>query len=210
MATSSKRISQFTLYTNQQFDPAWLTCMIPANFTSVGEPEYPDTFKVPLSSLVMSLRDVSSNGQLTVLKTISAACPVIIGETNNRSGIFIYKGTSPSNSEFFNLQRDSNASSFLTIGVGKSWFFKIFVIGVNSNGNQSTNIEFIGLIRRNLQGNVELVGTTTKIIHSRDDILTDAEILADNSNSKTITIRAKGGTSAIPYSWTARMDIVQA
>jgi hypothetical protein len=203
MATTSKRISQLPLYTNQQFNPAWLTCVIPANFASIDNSEYPDTFKVPVSSLVMSLQDASLNGQLTVLKTVSAASSVIIGETSNRSIIFTYKGTSPS-TDFVDLASDSNSQQYLTIGFNKSWFFKIFIIGVNTS-NQSTNMEFIGLIRRNSSGTVQLVGTTTKIIYSRDDINTDAQILADDSISKTIKIQTKG----TGYKWTARMDIVE-
>jgi hypothetical protein len=200
MATTSKRISQLPLYTNQQFNPVWMTCVIPANFTSLDNTEYPDTFKVPLSSLVMSLKDVSLNGQLTVLKTVSAASSVIIGETSNRSIIFTYKGTSTSNNQFIDLTTDSNSIQYLTIGFNKSWFFKVFLIGVNTS-NQSTNIELIGLIRRNSSGTVQLVGTTTKIIYSRDDINTDAQIVAD----ETIKIQTKG----TGYKWTARMDIVE-
>jgi hypothetical protein len=204
MATTSKRISQLPLYTNQQFNPVWLTCTIPANFASLDNQEYPDTFKVPVSSIMMSLQDASLNGQLTVLKTVSASCPVIIGEINNRTVIFTFKGTSPS-TNFVDLVADSNSQQYLTIGVNKSWFFKIFIIGVNSS-NQSTNIEFIGLVRRNSTGTVEIVGTTTKIIYSRDDTSTDADVIVDDSVNKTIKIQAKG----TGYSWTARMDIVQA
>jgi hypothetical protein len=203
MATTSKRISQLPLYTNQQFNPLWMTCVIPANFAALDTPEYPDTFKVPLSTLVNSLKDVSMNGQLTVLKTVSAACPVIIGTTTNRSGIFIYRGFSQTNTVTV-LSQDTNAQQLLTIGVGKSWFFKVFIIGVNSS-NQSTSIEFIGLIRRNSLGTVELVGTPTKIIHSRNDITTDAFVEDDNSDLRSIKISAKGSS----YNWTARLDIVE-
>jgi hypothetical protein len=203
MATTSKRISQLTLYTNQQFNPAWLTCTIPANFASVDNQEYSDTFKVSLSSLVMSLQDVSMNGQLTVLKTVSAACPVFIGDSDSRTGIFTFKGTSPSTS-FIDLVADTNSQQYLTIGINKSWFFKVFIIGVNSV-NQSTNIEFIGLIKRSSNGTVEIVGTTTKIIYSREDISTDANVTINDDVAKTIKIQAKGAG----YKWTARMDIVQ-
>jgi hypothetical protein len=178
--------------------------MIPANFASLDNAEYPDTFKVPVSSLMMSLKDVSLNGQLTVLKTVSAASSFLIGETTNRTGIFTYKGTSTSNDQFIDLTTDSNSIQYVTLGVNKSWFFKVFLIGVN-NSNQSTNIELIGLIRRTSSGTVQLVGTTTKIIYSRDDTLTDAQILADDSVSKTIKIQTKG----TGYKWTARMDIVE-
>jgi hypothetical protein len=203
MAATSKRISQLPSYTNQQFNRAWLTCTIPANFASVDNQEYPDTFKVPVSSIVMSLQDVSMNGQLTVLKTVSAACPVFIGDTDSRTGIFTFKGTSPS-TNFIDLVADTNSQPYLTIGVNKSWFFKVFIIGVNSS-NQSTNIEFIGLIKRNSVGNVGIVGTTTKIIYSREDISTDANVTVDDGVAKTIKIQTKG----VGYKWTARMDIVQ-
>jgi hypothetical protein len=204
MSTTSKRISQLPLYTNTQFNPAWMSCVIPANFNSLDNAEYPDTFKVSLSSVVMSLQDVSLNGQLTVLKTLSASCPVLIGDTRNKTGIFIYRGISNTSTTFTNLASDLNSQQYLTIGVNRSWFFKIFVIGVNSS-NLSTNIEFIGLLKRNSSGNVSLVGTPTKIIHSRDDIQSDSEIFANNGIEKTIDIRVKGSG----YSWTARMDIVQ-
>lgn len=54
MAITSKRISQLPLYTNEKFNPAWLTCTFPANFSSFDSTEYPDTFKVPMSSVMMS------------------------------------------------------------------------------------------------------------------------------------------------------------
>jgi hypothetical protein len=143
------------------------------------------------------------NGQLTVLKTVSAACPVFIGDSDSRTGIFTFKGTSPSTS-FIDLVADTNSQQYLTIGINKSWFFKVFIIGVNSV-NQSTNIEFIGLIKRSSNGTVEIVGTTTKIIYSREDISTDANVTINDDVAKTIKIQAKGAG----YKWTARMDIVQ-
>jgi hypothetical protein len=210
MATTSKRISQLPLYTNQQYNPAWLTCTFPANFTGFDSPEFPDTFKVPISAVMMSMRDAAFSGQLTVLKTLSAAGPVVIGESKNKSYVFIYKGTSNSTVEV-PLTKPQNASSLLLMPVNTSWFFKVFVIGRSSNSTASTNIEFIGLIKRNISGTVSLVGTTTKMIHSREDLSTDASLEAnDVEGEKTLNIKVKGGSLLNPYTWTARVDIVEA
>lgn len=210
MATTSKRISQLPLYTNQQFAPAWLTCTFPANFSSSENPEFPDTFKVPITSIMMSMKDAAFSGQLTVLKTLSSAGPVVIGESKNKSYVFIHKGTSNSLTEV-SLTKPQNVSNLLLIPVNTSWFFKAFVIGRSSTSTSSTNIEFIGLIKRNSSGTVSLVGTTTKMIHSREDLSTDASISAnDVEGEKTLEIRVKGGTTLEPYSWTARVDIVEA
>ncbi len=210
MATTSKRISELPLYTNQQYNPAWLTCRIPANFYST-DPVFPDTFQVPITSLMMSMGDGGFSGNVSILKNLKVGGPVVLGEENskNKSYIFIYKGTSYSTSEV-SLTKPQN--SLLTIPNNTSWFFKVFVIGKSTDSTaSSTNIEFIGLIKRNNLGTVSLVGTTTKMIHSRENLSTDAFLEADDSTGeKTIKIKVKGGSISSPYVWTARVDIVEA
>lgn len=213
MATTSKRISELTPYTKPQFDINWQTCIIPANFVDVDSPSqaYPDTFKVSMSSMALNFKDGFYSGVLTVLKTLSADAPFLLGSTTNRTGTFIYKATTTDTEFFIPLTTSSNTTPYVTLSVGTSWFFKVFIIGVNTNQNKSTNIEFTGLIKRDSSvGDVSIVGIPTKIIHSREDITTDAIIEADNASiGKTLSIKTKGGTSSEPYNWTAKLDIVQ-
>lgn len=155
------------------------------------------------------MRDAAFSGQLTVINTLSSVGPVALGESTNKSYVFIYKGTSNSSTEV-TLTPPQNNPALLIMPINTSWFFKIFIIG-RSTTTYSTNIEFIGLIKRNSAGNVSLVGTTTKMIHSREELNTDAFLEADNSEGyKSLKINVKGGTLSAPYNWTARVDIVQA
>lgn len=212
MATTSKRISELTPYVKAQFDPNWQTCILPANFFDINSPgqAFPDTFKVSVSSLAMNFKDGYYTGVLTVLKTLSADAPFLLGTNNNRSGTFIYKATTINDSFYTPLVPDVNAISYLTMSLGKSWFFKVFIIGVNNISNYSTNIEFTGLIKRNSTGTVSIVGIPTKMIHSREDLNTDAFIEADDTNTgKTLKINVKGGSTGSPYNWTAKLDIVE-
>jgi hypothetical protein len=213
MATTSKRISELTPYVKAQFDPNWQSCILPANFVDIDSPNqaYPDTFKVSVSSLALNFKDGFYSGVLTVLKTLSADAPFLLGSTKNRTGTFIYKGTTTGAEFFTPLTTGLDSIPYVTMAVGTSWFFKVFIIGVNTNQNKSTNIEFTGLIKRdNIAGDVSIVGIPTKIIHSREELSTDAVIEADNTLlGKTLAIRAKGGTSFTPYNWTAKLDIVQ-
>ena len=211
MATTSKRISELTPYIKAQFDPNWQTCTLPANFANIENLQYPDTFKVSMSSMALNFKDGFYSGVLTVLKTLSADAPFLLGNTTNRSGTFIYKGTTLDSNFYTQLTTDLNTSQYITIPIGKSWFFKIFIIGVNPIQNKSTNIEFTGLIKRdNMIGAVSIIGVPTKMIHSREDLNTDATIEADDTLlGKTLKINVKGGTSGSPYNWTAKLDIVQ-
>lgn len=213
MATTSKRISELTPYVKVQFDPNWQTCVIPANFADITSPnqQFPDTFKVTMSAMALNFKDGAYSGVLTVLKTLSADAPLLLGTNTNRSATFVYKAQSISEEFYTTLVTEPHYALYTTIPIGKSWFFKVFIIGVSNTNNQSTNIEFTGLIKRNSStGDVSIVGVPTKIIHSREDLNTDAIIEADNTNTgKTLSIKVKGGGSLTPYNWTARVDIVQ-
>lgn len=213
MATTSKRISELTPYLKAQFDPNWQTCIIPANFVDIDSPNqaYPDTFKVSMSSMALNFKDGFYSGVLTVLKTLSADAPLLLGSSKNITGTFIYKGTTNGTEFFLPLTTSLNSTPYTTLSIGTSWFFKVFIIGVNIVQNKSTNIEFTGLIKRdNITGDVSIVGVPTKIIHSREDLSSDAIIEADNTNlGKTLTIKTKGGTVSVPYNWTAKLEIVQ-
>jgi hypothetical protein len=213
MATTSKRISELKPYTNPQFDINWQSCILPANFVDVGSPNqaYPDTFKVSMSSMALNFKDGFYSGVLTVLKTLSADAPFLLGSTTNRTGTFIYKTTTDNTDFFVPLSTSLDAKPYITLPIGASWFLKVFIIGVNTTENKSTNIEFTGLIKRNSSdGTVSIVGTPTKIIHSREDLTTDATLEADDTNTgKTLSIKTKGGTVSHPYKWTAKLDIVQ-
>jgi hypothetical protein len=213
MATTSKRISDLNLYTNTQHSPTWYTCILPANFASAIDPLYPDTFKVPVSSLMMSIKDASFAGDVTFLKSVSADAPLYLGSKTQRSAIFIFKGTSNQSANKINLL-NSNNSNELIIPVNSTWFFKSFTIGV-SKTNQCTAIEHIGIVQRYSDGNVRLVPDigepSTKIIHTRTDVTTDAFIEVNNSvDKKTIDIKVLGGSLSNSYNWTSRLDIVQA
>jgi hypothetical protein len=213
MATTSKRISELTPYVKAQFDSNWQTCVLPANFVDVEDPggQYPDTFKVAVSSLALNFKDGYYSGVLTVLKTLSADAPFLLGTTTNQSGTFIYKATTTTADFYTSLTTDSNTLPYTVLPFGKSWFFKAFIIGVDTVQNKSTNIEFTGLIKRDSSvGSVSIVGTPTKMIHSREDLTTDATIEADNiETAKTLKINVKGGSPSAPYNWTAKLDIVQ-
>lgn len=213
MATTSKRISELTPYVKAQFDPNWQTCIIPANFVDVADPSglYPDTFKVSVSSLALNFKDGFYSGVLTVLKTLSADAPFLLGTPTNQSGTFIYKAVTTTTDFYTSMSTDSNSIPYTTLSIGKSWFFKAFIIGVDLVLNKSTNIEFTGLIKRDSNtGDVSIVGVPTKMIHSREDLTTDATIEADNTNTgKTLRMNVKGGSPSNPYRWTAKLDVVQ-
>ena len=213
MATTSKRISQLALFEKTQHDSLWQSCVVPANFNDLNVPEYPDTYKVPMSSLFLSIRKASFDGSVVFKNEVNFQnVPIVFGNPleKNQSNSFILKGTTIGNSVYLN--RDSTSEKYLQIQVGSSWFFKLFVIGVSSRQlSNSTSVEFNGLIRNSGLGEVTFVGTPSKIIHSRDNINTDAIIEADNRvGYKTIQVKVFGGTDpADTYNWTARLDIVQ-
>lgn len=213
MATTSKRISQLKLFEKAQHDSLWQSCVVPANFNDLDVPEYPDTYKVPMSSLFLSIRKASFDGSVVFKNEVNFQnVPIVFGNPleKNQSNSFILKGTTVGNSVYLN--RDSTSEKYLQIQVGSSWFFKLFVIGVSSRQlSNSTSVEFNGLIRNSGLGEVTFVGTPSKIIHSRDNINTDAIIEADNRvGYKTIQVKVFGGTdTADTYNWTARLDIVQ-
>jgi hypothetical protein len=211
MPSSSRRISELKNYTNVQFASGWQSGIIPINyFTDI--PDYPDTYKVPISSVALNFKDGAFSGQLTVLGTLSANAPVYYGTFNNRTITFVTKGTSTSTAESLTLVPTDNTSS-MVVPIGKSWFFKVFIIGVsNLTSRKSTNIEFTGLIRRDdapaPSDTISIVGIPTKIIHSRDDLTTNASIEANNITKK-LDIKVFGGGGAETYGWTARIDLVQ-
>lgn len=212
MATTSKRISQLTQFTKTQHDPLWQSCVVPANFNDLTAPEYPDTYKVPLSDMFLNIKDASFSGDVSFKKPISVQnSPILMGASTekNQSNSFIFKGTTVGNS--VTLTSDANSQPYLLMNNSTSWFFKLFVIGIsNKQFSNSTSVEFTGIIRNNTLGEVTFVGTPSKMIHSRDNINTDAIIEADNRvGYKTIKINAVGGTDVNDtYSWTARLDIV--
>ena len=213
MASSSRRISELKLYTNTQFASGWQSAVIPTNyFTDI--PDYPDTYKVPISAVAMNFQDGAFGGHLTILRTLSANAPVYYGTQTNRTVTFVTKGTS-TDSATPALLTPTDVTSNMELPIGKSWFFKIFIIGVSSLvDRKSTNIEFTGLIRRDNapapSDTISIIGVPTKIIHSRDDLTTDATIEA-NSITKKLDIKVSGGGNAPgeTYGWTARIDLVQ-
>jgi len=213
MATTSKSISQLTLFQKAQHDALWNSCVVPANFNDLDVPEYPDTYKVPMSSLFLSIKEASFSGEVEFKKPINVQnSPILMGNPTekNQSNSFILKGTTIGNT--ITLSRDVNSEKYLQIQVGSSWFFKLFVIGISSRAlSNSTSVEFNGLIRNSTLGEVSFVGTPSKIIHSRDNINTDVLIEADNRvGYKTLQVKAVGGTDITDqYHWTARLDIVQ-
>jgi len=225
MATTSKRISQLTTFTKTQHDPLWQSCVVPANFNDLTAPEYPDTYKVPLSDMFLNIKDASFSGDVTFKKPINVqSSPILMGTTTttggnttkdrNQSNSFIFKGTTVGNPviSYVTLTSDANSLQYLQIQVGSSWFFKLFVIGISSKqASNSTSVEFNGIIRNNNLNEVTFVGTPSKMIHSRDNISTDVRIEPSNTlGNKTILIKADGGTDINDtYNWTGRLDIVQ-
>jgi hypothetical protein len=212
MASSSRRISELKNYTNVQFASGWQSAVIPANyFTDI--PDFPDTYKVPISSVALNFKDGAFSGHLTVLGTLSANAPVFYGTTTNRTITFVTRGVSNSSSTSTTLEPTDRTSS-MVLPIGKSWFFKVFIIGVsNQTSRKSTNIEFTGLIRRDdapaPNDAISIVGIPTKIIHSREDLTTDATIEA-NSITKKLDIKVRGGgVGGETYGWTSRVDLVQ-
>jgi hypothetical protein len=186
--------------------------VIPVNyFTDI--PDYPDTYKVPISSVALNFKDGAFSGHLTVLGTLSANAPVFYGTTTNRTITFVTRGVSNSSSTSTTLEPTDRTSS-MVLPIGKSWFFKVFIIGVsNQTSRKSTNIEFTGLIRRDNapapNDTISIVGIPTKIIHSREDLTTDATIEA-NSITKKLDINVLGGgVSGETYGWTSRVDLFQ-
>ena len=212
MASSSRRISELKLYTNTQFASGWQSAVIPSNyFTDI--PDYPDTYKVPISSVALNFRDGAFYGQLTVLGALSAHAPVYYGTTTNRTLTFVTKAVSNTTTQPTLLEPTDKTSS-MVLPIGKSWFFKIFIIGVsNTSSRRSTNIEFSGLIRRDdapaPNDKISIVGIPTKIIHSREDLTTDAFIEANNLTKKIDIKVYGGGTSGETYNWTGKLDLVQ-
>jgi len=213
MATTSKRISQLTTFTKTQHDPLWQSCVVPANFNDLTAPEYPDTYKVPLSDMFLNIKDASFSGDVSFKKPISVQnSPILMGNPTekNQSNSFIFKGTTVGNS--VTLTSDANSKQYLLMNTRTSWFFKLFVIGIsNKQLSNSTSVEFTGIIRNNTLGEVTFVGTPSKMIHSRDNINTDVTIAANSIvGDRTIKINAVGGTdTSDTYTWTARLDIVQ-
>jgi len=213
MATTSKRISQLTTFTKTQHDPLWQSCVVPANFNDLTDPEYPDTYKVPLSDMFLNIKDASFSGDVSFKKPISVQnSPILMGNPTekNQSNSFIFKGTTVGNS--VTLTSDDNSKQYLLMNTRTSWFFKLFVIGIsNKQLSNSTSVEFTGIIRNNTLGEVTFVGTPSKMIHSRDNINTDVTIAANSIvGDRTIKINAVGGTdTSDTYTWTARLDIVQ-
>ena len=216
MATTSKRISQLTQFTKTQHDPLWQSCVVPANFNDLTAPEYPDTYKVPLSDMFLNIKDASFSGDVSFKKPISVQnSPILMGNPTekNQSNSFIFKGTTVGNPVISSvtLTSDANSQPYLLMNASTSWFFKLFVIGIsNKQLSNSTSVEFTGIIRNNTLGDVTFVGTPSKMIHSRDNINTDVTIEASSAaGDKTIKIKAFGGTeTSETYSWTARLDIV--
>ena len=213
MATTSKRISQLTQFTKTQHDPLWQSCVVPANFNDLTAPEYPDTYKVPLSDMFLNIKDASFSGDVSFKKPISVQnSPILMGNPTekNQSNSFIFKGTTIGNT--VPLTSDANSKQYLLMNTRTSWFFKLFVIGIsNKQLSNSTSVEFTGIIRNNSVGEVTFVGTPSKMIHSRDNINTDVTIAASSvMGDTTIKINAVGGTdTSDTYTWTARLDIVQ-
>lgn len=213
MASSSRRISELKLYTNVQFASGWQSAVIPANyFTDI--PDYPDTYKVPMSSVALNFKDGAFSGHLTILGTLSANAPVFYGTLTNRTLTFVTKGTSTSSTNPV-LMVPTDPTSSMVLPIGKSWFFKVFLIGVsNQTSRKSTNIEFTGLMRRDNApaptDTMSIIGIPTKIIHSREDLTTDATIEANNITKKLdIKVYGGGNTPGETYGWTAKVDIVQ-
>lgn len=217
MATTSKRISQLTTFTKTQHDPLWQSCVVPANFNDLTTPEYPDTYKVPLSDMFLNIKDASFSGDVSFKKPISVQnSPILMGNPTekNQSNSFIFKGTTIGNPVISSvtLTSDANSQPYLLMNSSTSWFFKLFVIGIsNKQVSNSTSVEFTGIIRHSGLGEVTFVGTPSKMIHSRDNINTDVTIAASSVvGDKTIKINAFGGIdTSEKYSWTARLDIVQ-
>lgn len=211
MASSSRRISELKTYTNVQFASGWQSAVIPANyFTDV--PDYPDTYKVPISAVALNFKDGAFSGQLTVLGTLSANAPVFYGTFTNRTITFVTKGTTINATTPVTLIPTDNTSS-LVVPIGSSWFFKVFIIGVsNLSTRQSTNIEFTGMIRRDNApapaDTISIVGYPTKIIHSRENLLTNATVQSNNVTKK-LDIIVYGGGGVESYNWTAKVDLVQ-
>lgn len=211
MASSSRRISELKLYTNTQFASGWQSAVVPANyFTDI--PDYPDTYKVPISSVALNFKDGAFYGQLTVLGALSANAPVYYGSITNRTITFVCRGDSASTTSPA-LLVPTDATSDLELSIGKSWFFNVFIIGVsNQQARNSVNIEFKGLIRRDdapaPTDTISIVGVPTKIIHSREDLRTNAIIEANNVTKK-LDIKTFGGSETETYNWTARVDLIQ-
>jgi hypothetical protein len=212
MATSSKRISELNLFTKTQHNPIWYTCILPANFASDIDPQYPDTFKVAMSSLMMSIQDASFSGDVTFLKSVSADAPLYLGSKTQRSAIFIFKGISNQTTNKVTLTNTNNTNE-LIIPINSTWFFKSYTIGV-SKTNQCTSIEHVGIVQRLSDGNIYMspnIGEpSTKIIHVRSESTSDAFIEVNNLDTKkTIDIKVIGGSLSNSYTWTTRLDIVQ-
>lgn len=211
MASSSRRISELKLYTNTQFASGWQSAVIPSNYFT-DTPDYPDTYKVPMSSVALNFRDGAFYGQLTVIGAVSAHAPVYYGTLSNRAITFVCKGDSASTSSP-SLLIPTAVTSSMVLPIGKSWFFNVFIIGVsNTQGRNSVNIEFKGLLRRDdapaPTDKISIVGIPTKIIHSRNDLTTDA-IIEANDVTKQLDIKVFGGSPTETYNWTAKIDLIQ-
>lgn len=211
MASSSRRISELKTYTNVQYASGWHSAVFPSNyFTDI--PDYPDTYKVPMSAVALNFKDAACGGVLTVLGGLSANAPVFYGTFNNRTITFVLKGVTSNSTSYMPLLRTDHYST-LELPIGKSWFFKVFIIGVsNMSSRESTNIEFTGLILRDNapapSDTISIIGVPTKIIHSRQNLTTNATVEA-NSVDKTLNIKVVGGGGVESYNWTAKVDLVQ-
>jgi hypothetical protein len=210
MANSSKRISELNLYSNTQFAPAWQTAVVPVNFVT-DELGYPDTFKVPMSSIALNLKDGAFSGRLTVLGSLSANAPLIQGGVYNNSTTFIIKATTNNTLDYLSME-PTDIHSSLEIPIGVSSFFKIYLIGVSSSiQRQSTTIEFTGLLRRDNAPSpsdaISIVGTPIKTVHSRENLTTDAKIEANNI-TKRFDIKVIGGNENENYHWTGKIELI--